>query len=441
MRRIERLFFITFAICAASAGYSELQNITVGGSIHITGHYYNMDSLGKMSYLDQRTRLHVKADFTNDVSAFIEFDYYSGWGEGFRSLYLSGENVRAPNDNTVDLYQGYLEARNLWGMPLSLRVGRQELRFGSEWLVGSNYTTAALLGPSFDALRLSYAHDVFTLDVAAAKLAETGGDFLEGDTDFYLTYFSYIGIEDIVLDAYWMFLRDDGVALGDRVQLHTLGMRAAGVVGNFDFEVEGAYQFGNIYGRPSACPAGFGEADVVYNDLGVNSELGYSVDVAWQPRAFARFAYLGGGNPKHYGWRTNDRVLPFNRLFSNWEYTEFLADTDASNMFYYAVGLDIMPTETLELELIAACFRVDKRAPDLWYWFNRDRAGRTLGYELGIYADYHYTEDLTISAGFAHFFGRRGLERTPVTLNGLAPFGGNRSDSYDYLFIETTISF
>ncbi len=437
----KKVLFVALVVCVALTGYAELQNVEVGGSIRIRGNYYSMDSLGRTSWVEQRTRLGVKADFTNNVSAFIEFDYFNDWGEGFRSNYLTGADLRATNDNTVDLYQGYIEARNLWDTPLSLRVGRQELSFGSEWLVGVNDAAAEFRGLSFDALRLSYNHELFTLDAVAAKLAETYGNFLDGDTDFYMTYFSYLGIEDVVLDAYWMFLRDDGVALGDRVDLHTIGLRGAGVVGGFDFDVEGAYQFGNVYGRPSACPLGFGEADIDYSDFGVNIELGYSFDVVWQPRVFGRFAYFGGGNPKHYSWRTNDRVLPFNRLFSNWEYTEFLANTDESNLFYYALGLDAMPTEALELQLVGAYFQVDERARDIGFWFWRDRASRTLGFELGIYADYHYSEDLVFRAGYAHFFGKRGLERNPFVLNGLAPLGGNRRDDYDYLFIETEISF
>ncbi len=436
-----KLLVVTACLVFASLAYGELQNVEVGGSIRIRGNYYNLDSLGRAGWIEQRTRLSVKADFTNDVTAFIEFDYYSDWGEGFRSNYLTGEDLRATNDNTVDLYQGYIEARNMWGTPLTMRVGRQELSFGSEWLVGVNDTAAEFRGLSFDALRLSYNHDLFSLDAVAAKLAERYGDFLEDDTDFYALYLSYLGIEDVEIDAYWMFLRDDGVALGDRVNLHTVGLRGAGLIGNFDFDLEGAYQFGNVYGRPSACPAGFGEADIDYGDFAVNVEAGYTFDAPWQPRLFGRFAYFGGGNPKHYNWHTNDRVLPFNRLFSNWEYTEFLANTDESNLLYYALGLDAAPTEALELQVVGAYFQVDKRAADLGRWFWRNRASRSLGWELGLYADYHYSEDLVIRAGYAHFFGKRGLERNPFVLNGLAPFGGNRRDDYDYLFLETEISF
>lgn len=436
-------FFVTmaFVMLFTGAAYAELQNIEVGGSIRIRGNYYNMDSLGRSSWIEQRTRLSVKADFTQEVSAFIEFDYHGVWGEDFRSNYLSGADFRAGSDNDVRLYQGYIEARDLWGTPLTARVGRQELRFGSEWLIGVNDRGAYFYGLSFDALRLSFRHDLFTVDAVASKLAETYGDFLEDDTDFYVLYFSYLGMEDIVLDAYWMFVRDDGIALGDRINLHTLGLRGAGVIGGFDFEVEGAYQFGNVYGRPSACPLGFGEADIDYDGFGANIELGYTLDMTMTPRLFGRFAYLYGGDRTYYRCHTNDRKLPFNRLFSNWEYTEFFANTDESNLLYYAVGVEALPTESLSVTFIAAHFQVDRRARHRFCEFWRSRPSKSLGWELGVYADYHYSEDLVIRAGYAHFFGKRGLERNEFILNGLAPLNGDRRDNYDYLFLETELSF
>ena len=166
-----------------------------------------------MSWIEQRTRLNVKAEFTRDVSAFIEFDYYSGWGDDFRSDYLTGLDTRSGADDSVHLYQAYIEARNLWGSPLSARVGRQELSFGTEWLVGVNNAAAVFTGLSFDALRLTWSNDAFSLDAVAAKVAESYGDFGEDDTDFYALYFSYTGMEDITLDAYWMYLRDASPAL------------------------------------------------------------------------------------------------------------------------------------------------------------------------------------------------------------------------------------
>lgn len=423
--------------------FAELQNVELGGNIRIRGNYYNLDSLGKASFIEQRTRLNVKADFTQEVSAFIEFDSYDIWGEDFRSWYICGNDFRG-GDN-IDLYQAYIEAKNMWDTPLSMRVGRQELALGNQFLVGVNDVSSMYYGLSFDALRLTFANDVVSVDAIAAKLAETFGDFGDDDVDLYAVYGSYLGIEDVTLDAYWMFIRDDqgffgNLVGGTTVDVHTIGLRGAGVIGGFDFDLEAAYQWGDVDGVRNPWFRVFNRyADVDYGTFAVNAELGYTFDMNMQPRIFARFAYLGGGEPDDSCWN-NDRTLPFNRLFSNIEYSEFLdnfgfENGHLSNVFVYTLGAQAMITEALELKLVGSYLHADE------YTRSRRNDSKGLGWEVGLYGEYNYTEDLAFRAGYAHFFGKSGLELAPVAWNGLRAWGGDRKDDYDYLFIETEIAF
>jgi hypothetical protein len=442
--RFSTLIIAALVLSIGSIAFAELQNVEVGGNIRIRGNYYNLDQAVDNAFIEQRTRLSVKADFTQDVSAFIELDYYNHWGEDFRSLYLTGADFRGGGGNDVDLYQGYIEAKNLWGTPLSMRVGRQELALGNQLLVGTNDVGSLYTGLSFDALRVTFANDYMTMDAIAAKLAESYGDFGDSDVDLYILYGSYIGIEDVVIDAYWMFVRDDqgvvaGLINGGDVDVHTLGLRGAGVIGAFDFELEAAYQIGDVEDMPSACPLGFGEADVDFDEFAINAELGYTFDCAWQPRVFAGFAYFGGGDPddRHC---SNDMDMPFNRLFSNVRYTEFLdIQQNLSNALIYKLGVQVMPTECTELMLAATYVMSDEHDVD-HDWFG-DEDEDELGLELGLYGTYHYSEDLVVRAGYAHFFADDGVEENSGPLNGLALIGGDEDDDYDYLFIETELCF
>ena len=444
--RFNMLFIAALALCIGGMAYAELQNVEVGGNLRIRGNFYDFDSGGEMSFVEQRTRLNVKADFTDDVSAFIEFDYYNNWGEDFRSLYLTGADFRGGGGNDVDLYQGYIEARNMWDTPISMRVGRQELAFGSQWLVGVNDKSSLFTGLSFDALRLTYATDVVTIDAVAAKLAESLGDFGDDDVDLYGVYASYLGIEDVTLDAYWWFVRDDqgvaaGLLNGGDVDLHTLGLRGAGVIGAFDFELEAAYQIGDVDGVPSACPVGFGEADVDYDEFGINAVLGYTFDATWQPRVFAGFAYLGGGDSDDSCW-SNDRDMPFNRLFSNTNYCEFLdMQQNLSNMLVYRLGVQVAPTERLTLMLAAAYLMSDEEAPDRGWWLWKDDSEEELALGIGLSGAYHYSEDLVMRAGYCTCWADEGFETNAGTLNGLAPWGGDEDDNCHYAFVETEICF
>lgn len=436
MRTMKMIVLAALVLTLGGIAAAELQNVEVGGKLHIRGNFWSFDD-GKnqeISYYEQRTQLNVKADFTDNVTAFVELDSYDIWGEDFRSNYFTGADGRQVSTDDVELYQAYVEAREMWGTPLMMRVGRQELVFGSEFLLGNNDTEAGFTGLSFDAIRLAYVTDMFRVDVFTAKLADTIiSDFASDDIDLYGIYGSYMGIEDVVIDAYWLYVRDDDVLLGDNVDIHTLGLRGAGKMAGFDFDVEVAYQFGEVDGQRSACPFGFGEADVDYAAWAVNAELGYTFDVSWQPRVSALFAWYDGGDPDESIW-SNDRDLPFNRLFTDKEYSYFLDNLNAnlSNVFVYGLAVEAMPTEAVSLKLAGKYFDTVED-----YGTDGD-----LGWELSLVGKYNYTEDLAFRAGYAHFFSTADKKDVQVVLNnGLTDAGVRDNDDYDYVFAEMMISF
>ena len=459
MRSLKYLLTAALMLGLSAGAYAELQNVEIGGQLTIRGNYLDGDGASmvpNVSWVEQRTRLNIKADFTDEVTTFFEFDHYNAWGEDFRSDYVTGLDFRGNGD--VALYQAYIEASEMWGVPLRARIGRQEIALGSQWLVGVNDANAFPTGLSFDAIRLTYGSeaDMFTLDAIWAKLNERAGDIFDDDTDMYAIYGSYLGLEDIALDAYWIWVRDDnpgqlpfaGINNVLDVDIHTIGLRGAGTVGAFDFEAEAAYQWGEI-DRPRVNL--FRTQNFDYGEWALNLELGYTFDMQMNPRVHAGFAYFGGSDPANsnrrwglFGLRGGDTDLSFNRLFSNKEYSKFLDnwDRDLTNVLIYNLGLSIMPTESLELALVGSYFQVDDELITR-RWFRQQRAGDSLGYEVGINADYHYTEDLVFRAGYAHFFARSGMfDNNAVVNNGLTRvFADTTGDNYNYLFFETEISF
>jgi hypothetical protein len=424
MRTITTLIVAALVLGVAGAAVAELQNVQVGGKLQIRGNYWRLDEFGASSFVEQRTLLNVKADFTNDVSAFIELDSYNDWGQGFRSNYLTGIDVRGDAD--VNLYQAYVNVKNLWGTPLSLRVGRQELVFGNEFLLGDNDNGPFFKGLSFDAIRLSYANDVFKVDAFAAKLNETFQNFGKGDIDLYGVYGSYVGIEDLTLDAYWLYVQDS-TTVGKYIDIHTFGLRGAGTFSGFDFDAEVAYQLGNVNGPPSACPFGFGETDINYGAFGANAELGYTFDMAWQPRAFGKFAYYGGGKVEDE-WGSDNVTLPFNRLFSDMSYSPFLdVNRNLTNIFFYGAGVQVMPTECLSVKLMGSYFDRDKKLI----------GKKSLGWEAGVSGTYHYSEDLAFTVGYSHFFATKSHHDRDCWFDDEE----NSTPKFDYVYGQTEISF
>jgi hypothetical protein len=83
------------------------------------------------------------------------------------------------------------------GASLRARIGRQELSFGNEWLVGNKDFGPYFVGLSFDAVRLTYATDLFSpVDAWAAMLAEGGLAEEDGDVTFYGLYASTPAVEN-----------------------------------------------------------------------------------------------------------------------------------------------------------------------------------------------------------------------------------------------------
>jgi len=519
--RTSIMFLLAAAmIVTAAPAFAELQNVQVGGEIQIRYNYidsayaspngfavawpagwlrgrpigtrgtgiltrFAWDADGNsLKFTEQRTRLNVKADFTNEVSAFIEMDSYDIWGEDFRSNYISGADFRQFDANDdVALYQAYVEANNMWGMPLRARVGRQEIKLGNQWLVGVNDTSWSFTGLSFDALRLTYATDMFSVDAIAAKLAENGLWEEDGDVDFYALYGSYLGLEDITIDAYYMLVRDArslndtnftwwpelvenwlNVDDYDVTNLNTIGLRGAGTIGAFDFDAEVAYQWGNADAIGwNFAPFLYGDDGADFSTWGANVEVGYTFDIQWQPRVYLGYAYLGGEDNRDISWLQwispfdkPEASVSFNRLFSNVEYSEFLENTDLSNAHVFRGGVKAMPTESVELLLSVSYFLAQEEFDSPVYWdfggfriplcpvrsYAATENDNELGWEVGLYATYHYTEDLSFKAGYAHLFVGDGLTDGAFSVNnGLGFTGGAGDDDPNYFFVETKLAF
>jgi len=540
------LVIAALAVTAVPAS-AELQNVTVGGSIQIRGNWldsaagadgqfssnqlfepwYTLSSRPAVNplagsrwfgqpgrfpvfsplsldddghdntFYNQRTRLNVRADFTDSVSAFIEFDVYHIWSEDFRSNYTTGVDARGAAE--VELYQSYIEANDMFGAPLRMRVGRQEIVLGNSWLMGANANGPAFVGLSWDGIRATYATDLFSIDAFTAKRSENSPIEQDGDIDVYGVYGSYLGIENMTLDAYWLLVRDarsiadtyngfvgewleDVISVDDydATNLHTVGLRGAGTVGAFDIEAEVAYQFGDAdyiswaWFSPVGIASPYGDDDAEFDAWGANVELGYKFDMAWQPELSLFGAYLDGEDNRdltfiewlrvNFGpFYRHEASLSFNRLFSDKVYSLFLdANRNLSNVWLAGLGVSAMPTESVKLSLTGTYFETIEPYDVTWpvfkifpnwigsrgwtplagFSFLDQENDDDLGWEVAATANYAYSEDLSFELGYAHFFTGDGLEQGSFNLmNGLGFDGGKDDDDMDYIYLETKLAF
>jgi hypothetical protein len=451
--------------------------------------FFDWDDAGQdYSVIEQRTRLNIRAEFTEQVAAFIELDSFEVWGEDFRSQnYVTGLDVRQNSADDVEVYQAYVDADELFGWPVRLRVGRQELSFGKGWLVGNNSNHPEFAGVSFDAVRLTYTNDPFTLDAFGCKLVERSPAEGDGDTDFYGIYASYHPLDVYTLDAYWFLVRDaaarrdtNGGALTEWLEsqlglddyevtyLHTIGLRFAGDWHGLDYEVETAYQLGDA----SAVgfffkPYGYGDNRASFNAWAAEAEVGYTFEAACAPRIYLGGAYFYGEDNRDISfWEWLNPLAPFlrpdasvsfNRLFSNTVHSYFIDEMgELSNFWTLRGGINAHPTQAIETGLNIACFGVvDRFELPLHIWFDGRRvplfsplsfltqtAAGDIGWELDLWAQYHYSDDLTFKAGWSHLFTGGALHDGNFNdLNGMLNNAGTDDQDADYFYLEAEIWF
>ena len=120
--------------------------------------------------------------------------------------YITGADARANSADDIEINQAYIQMDEILDMPLSLRVGRQNLKFGKGWLISNMMT--GMQRVSYDAIRLTYDANDICVDAFYAKLAENGIGEEDGDVDMYGIYGTYSGFEPVTLSAYWYWVRD-----------------------------------------------------------------------------------------------------------------------------------------------------------------------------------------------------------------------------------------
>lgn len=500
----KRLTLCLALLGLTTGAMAELQSVELGGEVRIRGRFWNdnysnavggpatprytrsnfaarplgpfglrsrfdFDDRGSdLVYVEHRTRLNVKANFTDDVSTFVEFESFDIWGSDFRSNYVSGLDTAGASD--VQLYQAYIETRNTFGLPLRVRTGRQEIKLGKGWLV-DNITTA-IIGRSFDGMRFTYAQNGVELDGWWTKLSETfSGD---DDVDFYGLYGTYSALENVKFSLYWMLLRDGVTATdttlgpgGEWVEnlfgvddyspttLHTIGTRIWGNIGAFDYDWELAYQFGEADNVGALfVPLVYGDNEADFDALATDLSLGYTFDMAWNPRIYVGGAFFEGEDNRDFrfgdrvfgGIRGTESSVSFNRLFPGKPYSLILGiNQELSNFWQLRTGVNVKPTEKISVAFKVAYFEIDEAfdtpvIPFLAPWTREN--DEDLGWTTFLMAKYQYSPDISIAILWEHLFTGDGLEQGNFfARNGLEFVGGTDDDDADYVHFDVQVKF
>lgn len=280
---------------------------TLGGELRLRAEVYDdidlgLNGAGANDYLLTRVMLHGDVHVGETLRGFVQLRIGSVLG--------ATPPLATSQDNALDINQAFVDLVIPAGTGrLTLRLGRQELAFGSGRFI------APREGPnvrqSFDGARGSWSDPEFgRIDVFYTQpVVARRGAFDDGGSDAYRFWGVYAALpfgvaDDRGIDAYYLRAERARVVFGQGAgaeRRNTLGLRVHGRRGNWDWDIEAAYQYGR-----------FGAAEIRAYTFA--NEIGYRArGLAWTPRLGVRLD-LASGDGDLGDDRLETLEVPFPRL-------------------------------------------------------------------------------------------------------------------------------
>ena len=226
------LFFITVFLLSTSLIFAQ-DKFKIKAQIRPRLQFDNKDfnsNTGTNSFTELRSRLGVNVNVTNTLSGFVQIQ---------DSRLFGSEPHTLADTKNLDLHQAYFNIKNFFKLPFNLKIGRMELSYGSQRLIGA--VGWHNVGRSFDGGILKLITKPIDIDFILARTNESG---LTSDTlDSFL--FSAYGDMKIVKGYKLQPFIIGETRVHDNFNRYTIGVYMGnGIKVGFSHELDAAYQFG-----------------------------------------------------------------------------------------------------------------------------------------------------------------------------------------------------
>lgn len=261
-----------------------------------------------------------------------------------------------PSYPTFLFKEAHITIEALFGVPLSLQIGRQVFDDEREWLYDNE----------LDALRLRYRWAKFRLEAFVGRIQFLDENFIRGKsrdgTDYFQLYAQYEVDEFLTLAAYSL-VQDDNMSMGERPVF--FGLRANG-----EWEPGRTDWLGLTYWIDAAHVRGESEG-IDVRGWGLDAGFIATFDVAGELSVIFAYAFGSGDGDEEDG---TDHAYRQTGLQGNGtalgsvtdiQYYGELLDPELSNLHIRTVGLGLRPIEPLSLTLLYHAYRQDQRSDEL----------------------------------------------------------------------------
>ncbi len=421
---MKRLLAIVFALIMGLAWTLPSLAVEFSGQYRLRGEYrdnadFTDDTVDGRAFYGQRIRLTAKANPTDDVKVKVTIQDTREWGE-FSNVgpaatnggpRLTEVNSSASEHNyELDIHEGWLQIDNIFGSPLAVRVGRQELVYGDQRLIGAFGWSNN--GRSFDAMKFMYRSDAFDVDAWTSKVVERGTN---NDQDFYGVYATVKTIPNHTLDLYVLLLNDGSgqatfnntgtIAGVNDTNLWTYGFRLKGSTSGVDYTIEVPFQTGDME------VTGGSDYDISAYAYAIN--VGYTIPGAPMGlRIGGQYIFASGDdNSSDTDIDTFSNLYPTNHMHYGYADQQGWRNVKAWNLNAIA---QVTPKTSVKLDYWD--FALDEEA-DCWYgagnWMNSACAGvrnananwdDKVGSEVDITVKHKYNSAVAFQFGYSRFF-------------------------------------
>lgn len=166
---MRKLLFLCLIFLMVSPAFAiDLKDVELGGKVQLR--YYDMNNvwdfyskhsadedaanLDNMSGFRLYTSLQAKLNLSDNVAGFVKLTNQT-WGSGMNMVGTSGENLGENKDDKVFVDNAYVDVNNIGCSPLSLRLGRQNMMYGSGFVMFDGQSQYGSTSLYFDGVKAS----------------------------------------------------------------------------------------------------------------------------------------------------------------------------------------------------------------------------------------------------------------------------------------------
>ena len=376
---MKKISLLVIGILLLSSLLLTAQNkIKVNGQIRPRMQVDNKDfnsSTGANSFTELRSRLGVNFSVSKDLSGFVQIQDSRRFGN---------EPSTLSDTKNLDLHQAYFNISQIFKLPFDVKIGRMELSYGSQRLIGA--VGWHNVGRSFDGSVLKLVTKSVDIDFIGARTNESG---LTSDTLDSFLFSAYGNLK--VLNGYKVepFIIGE-TRVHDNFDRFTVGLFIGdGNKVGFSNELDAAYQFGTQM------------KDVNIAAYMAAYNLKFTFDTGRKPMIGAGAAYLSGDDGED---ATKYKV--FNTLYATnhkfYGYMDYFLNIPNNT---YGKGLidihgkaSIIPFSKFTLALAYHLFNSSKN-----FTLINGNTSTNFGSEIDITLAYGYNEFVKFVGGFSYF--------------------------------------